>query len=324
MFDLRLQVDKYGQMAIQGSGGQMSCFVMACRLWRNSADLSEVRDAMRYYNSKKCSPKFSSAELDRIIYASYKNVSKSGGIAKFRKEHGGSVLSFSDKSDLPIPSIGVTPNVAENPKIAAAVATCHDRLMVGDSLSTRMLKNLAERGISQAAAAVFCLGLSNNHTLLPKWLTIPLIDVNGNLQSVMSKTFLDGTKYIKTGVGGCLFGAIHRSAAKNVLIVEGQLDAVLLWQYTNESTAVVTIGSVNHGIDSAGLKWLQSKERVIIAMDRDAAGRSVCEKWRRLLPGATIATPFPLGKDATDVYKLGGACAIVDWLIDVDRMIFNE
>ena len=98
------------------------------------------------------------------------------------------------------------------------------------------------------------------------------------------------------------------SLARVVLIVEGELDAVLLARFLPPlapSLAVTTLGGATIEPDALALTMLQGK-RVILAFDNDQAGIKGEQRLQELIPGAEIADKLPQGKDATDYYRAGG------------------
>lgn len=309
-YDLNEQL-KYARPAVQGEQGQASAFATACRLWRNSADSNEVTLTMNHYNSTQCFPKFNQTELTRIINDAYAYTSEQGDVGKFRKSLQATPQA-PQATQFPQASIKVTPNIQEDESLLSACVACADVLSTDAKLPTRMRKRLAERGISERGINQFMLGLACDDSPLSKWLTIPLFDVENNLQGVISKTFaVDGAKYIKSG-SSCLFGTSGRQNADVAVVCEGQLDCVLMWQLSS-SVAICTVGSVNHGIDEAGLAWLKSRKKVILALDNDKAGKQSAEKWRVLIPDAILATKLPV-KDVSELWQQEGERALISWM----------
>lgn len=104
------------------------------------------------------------------------------------------------------------------------------------------------------------------------------------------------------------------SLAKTVVIVEGELDAVLLARFLSPlapSVVPTTLGGATITPDGLALAMLQDK-RVILAFDNDQAGIKGEQRLAELIPGAEIAPKFPQGKDATDYWKAGGD--LLAWL----------
>ena len=104
------------------------------------------------------------------------------------------------------------------------------------------------------------------------------------------------------------------SLARVVLIVEGELDAVLLARFLlplAPSLVVTTLGGATIQPDALALAMLEGK-RVILAFDNDVPGIAGEQRLQALIPGAEIAPKLPTGKDVTDFYKAGGN--ISKWL----------
>lgn len=103
-----------------------------------------------------------------------------------------------------------------------------------------------------------------------------------------------------------------------VVICEGELDSLLLWQEAGEKIAVVTLGSCSASFNVAtwGLHFIYARRR-FIAYDTDKAGEAGSEKiGLGVLHPMVLKVPKinPFDKDMTDYYRSGGD--LTGWLLE--------
>ncbi len=324
MYDLRFQVDKFGQPAISGQNGSGATYVMACRLWRNTTNKQAVISAMAYYNDTKCKPKWNDKQLQRFIDDAYKAVAAKGEIAKYALESTITTSVQSISSDTKIESSGIVSvpsgfsivdNADENPDLLDRVVRCGIELLDAKTpLAKQAVAYLQSRGIGAKAVNHFALGVSMKNGML----TIPSFDLSLCVAYAMLRSF-PHKRYQRVGKGHCLTGMYGRVGADNVIIVGGQLDVALLWQHTPNDTAIVTLGSDNSSIDELGYQWLLSRKRVVIAMDADDSGALTARKWLQTIPQAVIAPMFPIGKDVGELWQNRGNNGVKAWLNSLSR-----
>ena len=103
-----------------------------------------------------------------------------------------------------------------------------------------------------------------------------------------------------------LFGADGLPAA-NVVICEGEFDALLMGQFLPDGWAAVTMGSPSSVADVATWKkYFILTTSGYIAMDNDKAGGEYSTKWLEILPWLDVL-PLPDGcGDLTDYWQSGG------------------
>lgn len=142
-----------------------------------------------------------------------------------------------------------------------------------------------------------------------KRIAIPIRDVDGNTKFHKYRRdpkSVDGPKYTyDTGSTRALFGIQYLQYARNVIIAEGELDALLL-----QSRGFFSVSSTG-GAGTWDKEWsdlLKDKE-VFICFDLDDAGIKGAFNVARYLPGAKIILlPEKIGKagDVTDYFSKMG------------------
>jgi len=153
-------------------------------------------------------------------------------------------------------------------------------------------------GISVERGIVFpCFTLNNHHTI-------------DEIHYITVRRPVDSPKYRKlTGHGANLtglYGASELPGKENVVIVEGEFDALLLWQEVGNFVGVATPGSASNHFNFARFgKYLLSARHIFIAYDQDDAGYAGGQYWQSQSQRVQLAT-IPLGKDITDYYLGGG------------------
>jgi DNA primase len=118
--------------------------------------------------------------------------------------------------------------------------------------------------------------------------------------------------YVRGSKTGTLYNGDSVGAGCDVLIVEGEFDALLAQQEIGAEVAVVTMGSAANRLPRRWLDRLQQAERVYSCLDNDAAGQRATEYLGAALGKQHQALSLPEGKDVTDyVVTHGGNLA--DW-----------
>lgn len=103
-----------------------------------------------------------------------------------------------------------------------------------------------------------------------------------------------------------LYGASGLPGKANVVMVEGEFDALLLWQEAGHLVGVATPGSASNRFNFARFgKYLLSAQKIFIAYDQDDAGHAGRQYWQGLSMRAK-AVNIPVGNDITDFYLAGG------------------
>ncbi len=117
---------------------------------------------------------------------------------------------------------------------------------------------------------------------------------------------LPGPKYQKLkGSKSALYGLPFLTGKRAVVICEGELDAVLLWQEAGDLVDVVAVGSASGRPAMPFLVRLAGATRWLVALDRDAAGETGADWWGEY--SARVRRVRPLqGNDLTDFHQAGG------------------
>lgn len=118
------------------------------------------------------------------------------------------------------------------------------------------------------------------------------------------------------GVDGGLppFNGDAIDAAGVVLVVEGEMDAMLAQQVAPVGVAVVTWGSASIAPNGWAESLLEGR-RVLLVFDADSAGQQAAAKWEVLGKRITL----PAGKDIGDFADLHGVDALRQWLLEVTK-----
>jgi hypothetical protein len=128
--------------------------------------------------------------------------------------------------------------------------------------------------------------------------------VEGRTWHVKVRRFDGKPKYVRVRGGRpALFGLDFLTGKRAVVICEGELDAVLLWQAAGDLVDVVAIGSKGAKIALPFLAHLAGATRWLAAMDNDADDQA--NEWNTY--SARVRRVRPLqGNDLTDFYQAGG------------------
>ena len=119
-------------------------------------------------------------------------------------------------------------------------------------------------------------------------------------------------KYLAISGGHpCLFGADTLVPGEPAILVEGEFDALLLWQEVGDLVGVATLGSCNRGLSARALRYLLGCPRLLVAYNVDGEGDKGAERLRRL-PSRMQRVRPPVGKDVTAFWQAGGR--VQDWV----------
>lgn len=157
---------------------------------------------------------------------------------------------------------------------------------------------LRSRGLSAETCRKFGVRLD----AAKKRIILPYHDETGRLVAFKSK-FLDKTHPVTGTLPGTLFGQHLFGGGKSIVITEGELDALAVWQCRpNWPVVSVPLGAkAAKKAIQANLKYLLNFEEIVLFFDNDEAGQAAAQDCAPLLPGARtfIATAAPL-KDANE------------------------
>ncbi len=99
----------------------------------------------------------------------------------------------------------------------------------------------------------------------------------------------------------------------SVVIVEGELDAVLLWQELGRRFAVCTVGSSAEPIRPEAVERLSSCSRLYVATDNDGGGDALAGRWAASCPGRTVRVRPPDGHNDWGVAREAGVNLDAFW-----------
>lgn len=161
-------------------------------------------------------------------------------------------------------------------------------------------------------------GLDDKPLYLPDGLTIPTWR-NGRLVRVKVRR-VDPSAIERWGKYGLIRGSATAPAALRlkgippVIVVEGELDALLLAQEVGDRIGVIALGSSVNRPDLPLCRALKAARRLFIIPDNDDAGKEMWLWWSKHFPGAERVMP-PVGKDVGDLHTSGRS--VRDWLMPI-------
>ena len=132
-------------------------------------------------------------------------------------------------------------------------------------------------------------------------ITFPVYDENNNLVMVTARSVWNKTFYIPEGVEKpvYLLNYILQNNIREVLVCEGQIDALVAWSYGMPAIALFGAGTTPHQMEVISNTNIQ---HFILAYDNDKAGRHGSENFRKMLKSPAFVTNIimPFGKDVAD------------------------
>ena len=167
------------------------------------------------------------------------------------------------------------------------------------TVQSRVPRSFPDRGIIGAAAERFKLGFNGDDVVFP------YTDENG--KEVAWKVRKGGEKeFVSYGAmsEAVLFGqSLWPKAGRNVMIVEGEFDALAAWQMCGDYPVVSIKNGVGGAVKDckASYDWLNSFENIIICFDSDEPGQAAARKVAELFMGKSrIYKHADSMKDACD------------------------
>lgn len=131
----------------------------------------------------------------------------------------------------------------------------------------------------------------------PEGIVFPWEDYRDGLRRVNFRPVRGPHKYrLAEGSAQALYLGERIIAAQRIIIVEGEIDALTIWQAYNRSSLVcpVATGSVTHGRVARLIARLGSAKSIQVAFDSDAAGQSAARWWASVSSKVSILhTPLP-------------------------------
>lgn len=132
---------------------------------------------------------------------------------------------------------------------------------------------------------------------LPEGLVFPWEDNRDGLRRVNFRPVRGQHKYrLAEGSAQALYMGDRIVAAQRIIIVEGEIDALTIWQSYDRSSLYcpVATGSVTHGRVARLIARLGSAKTIQVAFDSDEAGQSAARWWASVSSKVSIlGTPLP-------------------------------
>lgn len=171
-----------------------------------------------------------------------------------------------------------------------------------------MQEDIKKRGISQKAYDFFGLYVENNK------LHIPIYSPTGEKLFEKIKQYSGIAKYTHsiTGATGQLYCAHRLKGKKEVIITEGELDALVMW-----SNGYAAVSSTTGALSEFKDEWIEllKNKKIYICYDNDSPGRKGAEKLKTKIPSATILHLKDV-KDISEYYEKYGEVKSIFNLID--------
>jgi DNA primase len=204
------------------------------------------------------------------------------------------------------------------------VRQCVDVLWSGTPASRGALAWLHRRGLEGHTLKEWRIGFNPtsqriNGLWLDKGITIPyyaaeqIWAVNVRRSDGFLQQYPDEGKYrMVKGSKRVLFGANRMVGRQDVVVTEGEFDALLAWQCAADSLDVVTMGGAQSMPSGQWLAYLAWGKRFYVATDNDAAGDKAANNWLELVKSRGSRATVPDGKDLTEYWQRGGD--VSQWL----------
>ncbi len=214
-----------------------------------------------------------------------------------------------------IPKPQPPPDRAWQRKARKVVEITHKKLM--SPAGTKAWAWLKNRGLNESSIKAWELGYSSGEKIMGLWvprgIVIPCFSY-GRFWYLKVRRPTGKPKYKKvSGSRSGLFGADTTYHMETVFIVEGEFDAILLWQHVHDYAGVISPGSATDRVDP--VRWgrlLLPVSHLLAAYDRDEAGKKGFENLQRLTKHIKRAELPEVRngesevKDITDFYLAGG------------------
>jgi DNA primase len=126
--------------------------------------------------------------------------------------------------------------------------------------------------------------------------------------------------YVRGSKASTLYNGDALEGDKDVLMVEGEFDALLAQQTLGKDVIVVTAGGAANPVPRRWLERLQQARHVYSCLDRDDAGQRAAVRLQELLGTQHDALSLPQGKDVTEfVIDYGGELSAW-WRGEIERL----
>jgi DNA primase len=126
--------------------------------------------------------------------------------------------------------------------------------------------------------------------------------------------------YVRGSKASTLYNGDALEADTDVLMVEGEFDALLAQQALGKEVIVVTAGGAANPVPRRWLYRLQQAKRVYSCLDKDDAGRRAAARLQELLGAQHQALSLPRGKDITEFVIDYGGDLRAWWRGEIERL----
>ena len=157
-----------------------------------------------------------------------------------------------------------------------------------------------KRNLSKSVVDKFRIGYDNFHQAI----TFPVWDEHDRLVMVTSRSVISKQFYIEKNVDKpvYLLNFVKKEPPPFVVVVEGQIDALVSWSYGIPAVALFGSGTTNkqmNAINRSGIRHF------VLMYDNDEAGRKGAERFKSLVSDDILVTDIimPIGIDVGDCSK---------------------
>lgn len=198
---------------------------------------------------------------------------------------------------------------ADTPGARGALDWLHKRGLTDDTLKAW---RVGFNPKSQTIAGLWC----ESGVTLPYFAGDKLHAVNVRRPDSFLRVHPQADKYkMIAGSKRVLFGVAHVAGLPDVMITEGEFDALLIWQEARDLCDVLTMGGAKSMPAGTWLAYLVNGQRFIVATDNDGPGDEAAARWVELLGSKAQRVIVPDGKDVTAYWQAGGN--VRDWVKQV-------
>jgi len=168
-------------------------------------------------------------------------------------------------------------------------------------------------GERRDAPELWGFGADHKPVWLPRGITIPWVAA-GHVWRVNIRRPEGDPKYAAAaGSATALYRSNTLAPGWAAVLVEGELDALTIWQHAGGIISAVATGSTTAARRPRWLAPLAACDVVLVAFDSDEPGEEAAAYWLNILPKARRWRPY-FGKDANGLATSGGDVAA--WILD--------
>jgi hypothetical protein len=225
-------------------------------------------------------------------------------------------LSMGDIEPVVVKPIELVPSLNHKPRpddwqeaARMIVSDCETMLWSADGESVRTW--LHQRGLRDDSLRAWRIGFCPREGMyhglhVDRGITIPWF-AGRDLWKINVRRPAGEPKYRAVkGSRQALYGVNMLAGKPDCLVVEGEFDAMLLWQEVGNLADVLTLGSTSGRLDERWLPVLLQVRRFWIVTDADEAGQDAAKYWLDLTGERGRRSMPPAGaKDVTEAWQKG-------------------